>query len=234
MTSLTRIAYGSRVRRHGRSRRAVEYHDKRARCTTPRYRPPGQRRRGGAVTRIGREEDGKTLRPADDGPAGGAEAPFASTPAKNDLPGSHSMSIRGRRRRTAHPGPRLHPGPAYARITGPGDHAGRWVVLGFQPRSEIVDAAWLHALAAQHTHERPVILAASTATWLEQAARHLDDAALAGRVDHILADSHQRLSAAFGVLQRDGDCATSAVVIGPDGVVRQISTGARRPLALAA
>jgi alkyl hydroperoxide reductase subunit AhpC len=79
-----------------------------------------------------------------------------------------------------------------------------------------------------------VILAASTATWLEQAARHLDDGALAGRVDHILADSHQRLAAAFGVLQRDGDCATAAIVIDRDGVVRQISTGARRPLALAA
>jgi len=86
-------------------------------------------------------------------------------------------------------------------------------------------------LAAQHTHERPVILAASTATWLEQAARHLDDAALAGRVDHILADSHQRCRPPSGSCQRDGDCATSAVVIGPDGVVRQISTGARRPLA---
>src|SRR4051794_41430697 len=86
MTSLTRIAYGSRVRRHGRSRRAVAYHDKRARCTTPRYRPPGQRRGGGAVTRIGREEHGRILPPADDGPAGGGPGRLAFHPRPDGLP----------------------------------------------------------------------------------------------------------------------------------------------------
>ena len=133
--------------------------------------------------------------------------------------------------------PAYTPGRRNARITGPADHAGRWVVLGFQPRAEVVDVRWLDALAtlaAVHTADAPVVLAASTATWLEQAAGLLDDHALEGRVDHVLADAHHLLAAAFGVLQADGDAIGAAVVIDPDGIVRQVVTGARRPLALAA
>jgi alkyl hydroperoxide reductase subunit AhpC len=136
--------------------------------------------------------------------------------------------------------PAYTPGRRNARITGPADHAGRWVVLGFQPRHEAVDAAWLEALAdlaADHTDDAPVVLAASTATWLEQAARHVDDRTLAGRVDHVLADSHHLLAAAFGVLQLDGDSVRAAIVIDPDGVVRHVTDPrppAGRPLARAA
>jgi alkyl hydroperoxide reductase subunit AhpC len=121
--------------------------------------------------------------------------------------------------------PAYTPGRRNARITGPADHAGRWVVLGFQPRDEKVGAAWLDtlaALAAEHTTETPVVLAASTANWLQQAARHVDDPALAGRVDHVLADDHHRLAAACGVLQADGDARRTAIVIDPDGVVRRV------------
>jgi alkyl hydroperoxide reductase subunit AhpC len=133
--------------------------------------------------------------------------------------------------------PAFTPGRRNARITGPADHAGRWVVLGFQPRAEVADPAWLDALAAlaaEHTGETPVVLAASTATWLEQASRHVDDPALPGRVDHVLADSHHRLAAAFGLLQIDGDARRAAIVIDPHGIVRHITTGARPALARAA
>jgi alkyl hydroperoxide reductase subunit AhpC len=133
--------------------------------------------------------------------------------------------------------PAYTPGRRNARITGPADHPGRWVVLGFQPRAEVVDAAWLEALAAlatDHTDDAPVVLAASTANWLEQAARHVDDHQLEGRVDDVLADSHHLLAAAFGVLQADGDAVAAAVVIDPDGIVRHVVRGARRPLARAA
>ncbi|HSD81701.1 MAG TPA: redoxin domain-containing protein [Solirubrobacteraceae bacterium] len=133
--------------------------------------------------------------------------------------------------------PAYTPGRRNARITGPADHRGRWVVLAFQPRTEAVRAFWLDALAAlagEYTSEAPVILAASTATWLEQAARHVDDRSLEGRVAHILADGQQRLAAACGVLQEDGDCRPAAIVIDPAGRVRHVSTGARQPLARAA
>jgi alkyl hydroperoxide reductase subunit AhpC len=133
--------------------------------------------------------------------------------------------------------PAYTPGRRNARITGPADHAGRWVVLGFQPRAEVVDAARLAALAADHADDAPVVLAASTATWLEQAARHVDDHELEGRVDHVLADSHHILAAAFGVLQADGDAVPAAIVIDPDGIVAHVidpRPPSRRPLARAA
>jgi alkyl hydroperoxide reductase subunit AhpC len=133
--------------------------------------------------------------------------------------------------------PAYTPGRRNARITGPADHPGRWVVLGFQPRAEAVDPGWLQALAglsAEHTDDVPVVLAASTATWLEQAARHIDDAALPGRVDHVLADVHHRLAAACGVLQIDGDVGRAAIVIDPAGIVRRVVAGATPVLARAA
>jgi alkyl hydroperoxide reductase subunit AhpC len=121
--------------------------------------------------------------------------------------------------------PACTPGRRNARLTGRGDHRGRWVVLGFLPREERVDPTFLRTLAdlgAVFTFTRPVVLVASPAPWGLQAARHADDGHLDGLVDHLLADDRLRLTAAYGVLGPDGDCRRAAVVIDPAGTVRQV------------
>ena len=133
--------------------------------------------------------------------------------------------------------PAFTPGRRNARIVGPADLAGRWVVLGFQARDDRTDAGVVAALcdlAAAHTAEPAAIVVASTASWLETAARHAYDDDLDGRVEHILADHQMRLAAAFGVLGDDGDARRAAFVIDPHGTIREVVSGGLQPVLRAA
>jgi alkyl hydroperoxide reductase subunit AhpC len=129
--------------------------------------------------------------------------------------------------------PAYSPGRRNARITGPADHQGRWVVLGFHRAGEALDRLELQALGdlgAAFTGTEPVVLAASTDTWLQHAHRYADHPSLDRAVDHVLADTHHRLVAAFGVLEGDGRTRPATFVIDPDGVVRHAMDGG--PLSL--
>jgi len=130
--------------------------------------------------------------------------------------------------------PAYSPGRRNARITGPADHPGRWVVLGFHRAGEALDCPELQALGdlgAAFTGTEPVVLAASTDTWLQHAHRYADHPSVQGAVDHVLADTHHRLAAAFGVLDVDGGTRRATFVIDPDGVIRHAMEG--NPLSLA-
>ena len=159
---------------------------------------------------------------------------FAWIETDDEVRGLFNMSITIRDRVPAIQVPAYSPGRRNARITGPADHRGRWVVLGFHRAGDALDCAELQALGdlgAAFTGTEPVVLAASTETWLQQAHRYTDHPSIQGAVDHVLADSQHRLVAAFGIVEPDGTTRPSTFVIDPEGVIRHAMEG--DPLSLA-
>jgi peroxiredoxin (alkyl hydroperoxide reductase subunit C) len=111
-----------------------------------------------------------------------------------------------------------------ARLMGPVDHRGRWVVLVFYPRDFTyvcpTELAELADLTAAFMDEETAIMAASTDSWLSHRRWFDNDPMLAHVLFPILADTAHELSHAFGVLDADGRCRRATFVIDPHGVVR--------------
>jgi peroxiredoxin (alkyl hydroperoxide reductase subunit C) len=125
--------------------------------------------------------------------------------------------------------------PAYvrgrrnARLTGPGDERGRWVVLTFYPRDftsacapELADLA---ELAPIFEREQATVMAASTGSWLSHRRWFAHHPALTSIHYPVLADTGFALAAAFGTLEEDGTCRPATFLIDPQGIVRQATYG---------
>lgn len=120
--------------------------------------------------------------------------------------------------------------PAYlsgrrnARLAGPTDEHGRWVVLAFYPRdfsSEPADyLADLAELAPAFDLEDTVVMASSTGSWLSHRRWFRHHPRLATVTYPVLADVHGELARAFGVLRLNGECRRATFIIDPEGVVR--------------
>ena len=111
-----------------------------------------------------------------------------------------------------------------ARLMGPVDHRGRWVVLAFYPRDFTsacaTELAELADLAPAFMDEEAAVMAVSTDSWLTHRRWVGDDPLLAEVLYPVLADTAHELSLAFGVLEPDGTCRRGTFVIDPEGVVR--------------
>jgi peroxiredoxin (alkyl hydroperoxide reductase subunit C) len=120
--------------------------------------------------------------------------------------------------------------PAYvsgrrnARLAGPFDERGRWVVLAFYPRdfsSECADyLADLAEFEPAFAVEDTVVMAASTGSWLSHRRWFQHHPQLAAVTYPVLADAAGELSRAFGTLRLNGECRRTTFIIDPEGIVR--------------
>jgi alkyl hydroperoxide reductase subunit AhpC len=128
--------------------------------------------------------------------------------------------------------------PAYvrgrrnARLIGPGDEPGRWVVLAFYPRDFVSEcAAELAALAElerAYADENAVVMAVSTASWLSHRRWFEHHPEFSAVHYPILADTACELARAFGTLEDDGTCRRVTFLIDPEGVVRHATVARGR------
>jgi lipoyl-dependent peroxiredoxin subunit C len=111
-----------------------------------------------------------------------------------------------------------------ARLTGPADLHGRWVVLAFYPGDTSdfspLELASLAELAPALGDEGASVMAASTGSWLSHHRWFQRDGRLAYVRYPVLADTSHELATAFGVLERDGSCRRATFLIDPEGIVR--------------
>jgi alkyl hydroperoxide reductase subunit AhpC len=111
-----------------------------------------------------------------------------------------------------------------ARLMGPVDHLGRWVVLVFYPRDFTfvcpTELAELADLTPAFMDEEAAVMAVSTDSWFTHRRWFEDDPLLADVLYPVLADTSHELSRAFGVLEPDGTCRRGTFVVDPEGVVR--------------
>ena len=111
-----------------------------------------------------------------------------------------------------------------ARLMGPVDHRGRWVVLVFYPRDFTfvcpTELAELADLTPAFMDEEAAVMAVSTDSWLTHRRWFEDDPMLADVLYPVLADTAHELARAFGVLEADGTCRRGTFVIDPEGIVR--------------
>lgn len=129
--------------------------------------------------------------------------------------------------------------PAYvsgrrnARVAGPVDERGRWVVLAFYGRDFNTDCAAhlidLAALRPAFADEDAVVMAATAGSWLSHRRWFAHHPQLAAVDYPILADAAGELATAFGVLQTNGQCRRAAFLIDPDGVVRHAGGEGEEP-----
>ena len=130
--------------------------------------------------------------------------------------------------------------PAYvrgrrnARLTGPADEPGRWVVLAFYPRDfdstcadELADLAGLQSVLEA---ENATVMGVSTGSWLAHRRWFAHHPQLSAVDYPILADTSYELSRAFDTLEEDGTCRRATFVIDPEGVLRyaMVAHGAKR------
>ena len=111
-----------------------------------------------------------------------------------------------------------------ARLMGPVDHLGRWVVLVFYPRDFTfvcpTELAELADLTPAFMDEEAAVMAVSTDSWFSHRAlvRGRPDA---GRRPLPRPRGHlARAARAFGVLEPDGTCRRGTFVVDPEGIVR--------------
>jgi peroxiredoxin 2/4 len=155
------------------------------------------------------------LRTADDGAAGATYGrPMAISVGGTVPPIQVPAYVRGRRN---------------ARLTGPGDQRGRWIVLTFYPRDftsacapQLADLA---ELAPVFEREQATVMAVSTGSWLSHRRWFAHHPALATVQYPVLADTAYELAEAFGTLEEDGTCRPATFLIDPKGVVCHATYG---------
>jgi alkyl hydroperoxide reductase subunit AhpC len=119
--------------------------------------------------------------------------------------------------------------PAYvrgrrnARVAGPGDERGRWVVLCFYARDFssacLPELAELAELAPLFEREQATVMAASTGSYLSHRRWFDHHPALTSVRYPVLADTAYELAGAFGTLEEDGTCRPATFLIDPQGIV---------------
>jgi alkyl hydroperoxide reductase subunit AhpC len=114
-----------------------------------------------------------------------------------------------------------HDGPRQVELQ---DYSGSWLVLFFYPRDfTFVCPTELQAFAELEEafeHEDAALVAASTDSFWSHRAWFESHPMLAHVRYPVLADSSQRVAAAYGVLADDGSAVRGTFVIDPDGVLR--------------
>jgi alkyl hydroperoxide reductase subunit AhpC len=128
--------------------------------------------------------------------------------------------------------------PAYvkgrrqARLVGPGNERGRWVVLAFYPRDFDSDCASelaaLAELAPAYAEENAAIMAVSGANWLSHRRWFAHHPQLSAVDYPVLADTGRELARAFDALEADGTYRRATFLIDPEGVVRHATAGGGR------
>jgi peroxiredoxin (alkyl hydroperoxide reductase subunit C) len=124
--------------------------------------------------------------------------------------------------------------PAYvrgrrnARLTGPADAPGSWVVLAFYPRDfdstcadELADLA---SLENAFRTENAVLMGVSTGSWLSHRRWFAHHPQLQSVGYPILADTAHELGSAFGAVEQDGTCHRATFLIDPEGRLQHAST----------
>jgi alkyl hydroperoxide reductase subunit AhpC len=119
--------------------------------------------------------------------------------------------------------------PAYvrgrrnARLTGPIDERGQWVVLAFYPRDFTSacapELAELAELAPHFHREQATVMAVSTGSWLSHRRWFAHHPQLASVRYPVLADTARELAESFDTLQDDGTCRSAMFLIDPQGIV---------------
>jgi alkyl hydroperoxide reductase subunit AhpC len=107
------------------------------------------------------------------------------------------------------------------------DHRGKWVVLFFYPRDfTFICPTELASFAERHEdflHERAVVVAASTDSYVSHKAWFESDPRLTDVNYPVIADTAHELSRSYGVLMENGATQRATFIIDPTGLLLHMS-----------